>query len=792
MGQIVTLQFNISKGNKPNARAPTTTYDDNARDERTTTRSAAASPLLSQRTGMGSEHQRAPDLLYKQRKAAHHQLLTSMPLTEATGNQAVLAANTTTTTSSSQMPRPSFPSSRRDSNILGSRASLASTKSTKSHSLGQTTQLSSTSSSSPPYVGTDQDDDDGQDENSQRSSNQVGGGSSKKDAARPHYKEGIRLAEMGKWGTLVVRLQKEPQLARHKDHHGMLPLHWACTEDDVPSSVIQALLKASPEAVLTKNNAQYLPLHIAVRARVGQETLRLLCQARPSSLMEGTPSGKTALMLAQEVNLPAESMKVLRKAEQEYLDMTEDRESSSNDYEDAKRDIAVQSQRLRESMMKPPPQQPAPLQPQQQQPQQQQQQQRSFSAGGPRNTTTVSTTSSGTTFITIANGNGAAPAAGFGMPPGNINNNNRQSAASGFRASNTLNDTGGFRGSNNSSDYYGEQLQSFEPQFQPNTAPSRLTGHMDDLDAEYRRPSRAQQQQHHSHHEHPLTTSLYENEGNSAVCGVCYKKFSMFRKKYQCKGCAVYLCKKHVAGKVMFPTYPKKRSACGDCYRIYRSDPMPLIGTAPAASGRTPSFTSSTTTGTTVVTARNPSDPLDRNSSLRNTTSSVSSSIQQNRPSRATSSQSLVGRPSTIAGPQANLRYSVNAGPSRPRMGNASLFSARTSSTVDRFGSETTVSLSESDPNTSAEIVALQGRITGLEDQNKTLLTRLVDQEKQYNEAMLLLTETMTRVAELEIKLPSMGLKHTFGTSTTSENRESNILGDYDFDFPTPFNEKFD
>lgn len=712
-----------------------------------------------------------------------------MPLIEAPSNQ---ASPPTAPASSQQMSRPSFPSSRRDSNILGSRASLTSAK---NRSI-QRTQSSSTSSS-PPFVGTDQEDDD-QDENSQRSSNQPGSG--KKDAARPHYKEGIRLAEMGKWGTLVVRLQKEPQLARHKDHHGMLPLHWACTEDDVPSSVIQALLKASPEAVLTKNNAQYLPLHIAVRARVGQETLRLLCQARPSSLMEGTPSGKTALMLAKEVNLPAESMEVLRKAEAEYLDLTEDRESTNNDYEDTKREIAVQSQRLRESMMKPPPQQPAPLQTQQQQ-----QIQRNFSTGGRRNTTTVSTTSSGTTFITIANGDDAARSSSFAMTASNINShnsNNNQSVASSFRANSNQNDAGGFRGSNNNSDYYGEQLQSFD-QFQFNTAPSRLTGHMDDLDAELRRSSRmqqppSQQQQNHtheSHHDQPLTPSMYESEGNSAVCGVCYKKFSMFRKKYQCKGCAVYLCKKHVAGKVMFPTYPKKRSACGDCYRIYRSDPMPLsgatIGTAPAAAGRTPSFTSSTTTGTT-VTARNPSDPRDRNSSLRNTASSVSSSVQQNRTSRATSTQSLVGRPSTVPGPQANMRYSVNAGPSRPRVGNASLFSTRTSSTVDRFGSETTVSLTESDHNTSVEITVLQSRITGLEDQNKTLLTRLADQEKQYNEAMLLLTETMTRVAELEIKLPSMGLKHTFGTSTTSENRESNILGDYDFDFPTPFNEKFD
>jgi hypothetical protein len=299
---------------------------------------------------------------------------------------------------------------------------------------------------------------------------------------------------------------------------------------------------------------------------------------------------------------------------------------------------------------------------------------------------------------------------------------------------------------------------------------------------------------------------LYETDGNSAVCAVCYKKFSMFRKKYQCKGCAVYLCKKHVAGKVMLPNYPKKRSACGDCYRIYRSDPMPLgstIGTAPAAAGRPPSFTSSTTTGTTVtaVSQRNGNavdQARDRNSSrgaadLRDRNSSLygSNSVSSDRRDRAASTQSLLGRPSTVPGPQTNLRYSVNSGATRPRNTNTSLFgTTRTSSTVDRYGSDTTMSLVESDPST--EVLALQTRIVSLEDQNKSLLTRITDQEKQYNEAMLLLTETMTRVAEIEMKIPSMGLKHTFGTSTTSETRESNILGDYDFDFPTPFNEKFE
>lgn len=734
-----------------------------------------------------------------------------MPAADASSaGGATMNASTSTTTNTSaskaQHLRPSYPSSRRDSNILlESRASL-----TKSRSLAGT-QTSSVASS-PGQHTTDHEDNDEHDENDARGSNPPGSSGSRGshggapptsagDAkARPHYKEGIRLAEMGKWGTLVVRLQKEPQLARHKDHHGMLPLHWACTEDDTPPSVVQALLKASPEGVLTRNNAQYLPLHIAVRARVGKETLRMLCEARPSSLLETTPSGKTALMLAQEVSLPPESMEVLRKAEQEYLDLSVDRESSNNDFEAAKREIAVQSQLLRESMMVARPSQQSGAQ---------YPAQRGFSAGGRRNTTTVSTSAAGTTFITIPDGTDAS-----GYPTPSMTHSGPGMGAS--RPSHYNNNNN----SNNSGvDVYSDQLLSFD-QYQFNTAPSRMTttASVDDLDAEHRRSSRAlyqqqqqqepqqQQQPHHAENQHrtqPLAPSFHENDNNSGVCGVCYKKFSVFRKKYQCKGCSVYLCKKHVAGKVMLPQYPKKRSACGDCYRIYRSDPMPTIGgaptigTAPAAAGRTPSFTSSNTTNTTVTTARN--GGVDRGSSLRNTSSSVSSSAQLNRTSRAASTQSLGGRPSAVQGPQLNARYSVNSAATRPRMANTTIgstvnpYGARSSSTVDRFGSESMMSVTESEPNTSAEIAALQHRIVNLEEQNKTLLTRLADQEKQYGEAMLLLTETMTRVAELEIKLPSMGLKGMFGTSTTaSENRESNILGDYDFDFPTPFNEKFD
>uniref|UniRef100_A0AAV1VPH1 Uncharacterized protein n=1 Tax=Peronospora matthiolae TaxID=2874970 RepID=A0AAV1VPH1_9STRA len=172
-------------------------------------------------------------------------------------------------------------------------------------------------------------------------------------SSRPHFKEGIRLAEMGKWTSLLERVTSEPQLARHKDHHGMLPLHWACTEDDTPTKAVQTLLTAYPEAVMTKNNAQYLPIHIAVKARAPLETLRSLVDARPSSLMMETPAGKTVIQLAKEMQLPPKSLAMLQRAEQDYLDLSED-DDEAFDYENAKRDIEMQSQMLRESILHPP------------------------------------------------------------------------------------------------------------------------------------------------------------------------------------------------------------------------------------------------------------------------------------------------------------------------------------------------------------------------------------------------------------------------------------------------------
>ncbi|RLN73124.1 hypothetical protein BBJ28_00002782 [Nothophytophthora sp. Chile5] len=625
-------------------------------------------------------------------------------------------------------------------------------------------------------------------------------------SSRAHYKEGIRLAEMGKWSTLIERVGSEPQLARHKDHHGMLPLHWACTEDDAPTKVVRALLAAFPEAVITKNNAQYLPIHIAVKARASLETLKLLVDARPSSLMEETPSGKTVIQLAQELQLPAAAMQMLQRAEQDYLDLSED-DDEAFDYEDVKREIALQSQRLRESMLHPP------------------------SMAGPN--ASLPTTAPIGAVTGSSFGETGAPSSVF-ESQGMITSLSFVDGA--LVQSQSLSSSALVQSQSMSSNALVQSQSVSSNALVPRKDEVKSALKVSDTLGKSSVPSPVPTQTRapptmgpgRSKSSGPALLStgfddtsygraIYEPEHSAGVCGVCYKKFSMFRKKYQCKGCFTYLCKKHVAGKLELPNFYKKRSVCGDCYRIYRNGPMPNTMPGPANTGgsRGARVSGSIVSGagknekgapsqrgaapmpppsSSASTMLETSEIMNSHGSMMFSGSSRTSSMAGSRfngprPTRAESTHSMIGRPSNVPGPQMNVRYSTNtagARPSRVPSGGHT----RGSNTVI---SDTTVSLTDSD-HQSAEVSVLQHRVATLEECNKILMTRVADQEKQYNEAMLLLTTTMTRVAEMEIRLPTDQRKSYRGTggSTTASERMSELDADIKFSFPTPFVEKYD
>ncbi|CAI5744166.1 unnamed protein product [Peronospora destructor] len=603
-------------------------------------------------------------------------------------------------------------------------------------------------------------------------------------SSHPHFKEGIRLAEMGKWTTLIERVASEPQLARHKDHHGMLPLHWACTEDDTPPNVVRALLAAFPEAVLTKNNAQYLPIQIAVKARAPLETLRLLVNARPSSLMEETPAGKTVIQLAKEMQLPQGTLEMLQRAEQEYFDLSED-DDDAFDYEDVKRDIEMQCQLLRESMLNPPMMngpnaslpQSSPIR---------------ASFGHRASQNPFENSQNMVTTLSFVDGT---------LVQSHSNLSKSMSLSRKIESAPQVLVTDMLSSSPTSVPTLTRGA--------PTLGPARTKSTHEILEA--CTPAAAD--------DDASERMIYESDHNAGVCGVCYRKFSMFRKKHQCKGCFVYLCKKHVAGRIMLPNFTKKRSACGDCYRIHRNGPM-LSTTATTGSGagvraarasrshisssgppidkKGPNLCcmASTSTPSTVSASSTIPEAMDTisNNSLPSNTARPSnllgSQLNTTRTTRAGSTHSMAGRPSNVPGPQINLRYSTNTIGARP---NRVLSGGRTHGNNNTAISDTVVSLTESDHH-AVDVSVLQYRVATLEECNKILMTRVADQERQYNEAMLLLTTTMTRVAEMEIRLPTEQHKSYRGTggSTTASERASELDSNDKFSFPTPFVEKYD
>lgn len=129
----------------------------------------------------------------------------------------------------------------------------------------------------------------------------------------PKNSEAIRLAEASDWKGLQRLIEKAPEFACESGDYGMLPVHWACTENHVPLSLLDRLLAAYPEGASTKNDAELLPLHIAIRARVHSAWLEKLLDVYPEAVHVPMSNGVTAWDLAEQVGLGIDAMKVLSK-----------------------------------------------------------------------------------------------------------------------------------------------------------------------------------------------------------------------------------------------------------------------------------------------------------------------------------------------------------------------------------------------------------------------------------------------------------------------------------------------
>ncbi|GLD95196.1 hypothetical protein PINS_up003838 [Pythium insidiosum] len=110
----------------------------------------------------------------------------------------------------------------------------------------------------------------------------------------------IALAEQRAYQELLRAVQLSPALAMERDEFSMTPLHWICTDPQVPMRVLQNVVLAYPEATTLRNLAGLLPLHLAVRKDLPLDALKTLLKFYPKAVIVETPDGKTAKAIAQQ------------------------------------------------------------------------------------------------------------------------------------------------------------------------------------------------------------------------------------------------------------------------------------------------------------------------------------------------------------------------------------------------------------------------------------------------------------------------------------------------------------
>ena len=142
----------------------------------------------------------------------------------------------------------------------------------------------------------------------------------------------ITLAESEEWDALQVLIEMDPSRARDRDRFGLLPLHWACTEEAVPIRLLVTILEAYPEAARTKNNTQMLPLHIAVQSQLPVTHLKVLVEAYPSAVDETNELGQTPIEIEKEMNSASPETFNMLKSMQEARIEDYEVESNQNDH----------------------------------------------------------------------------------------------------------------------------------------------------------------------------------------------------------------------------------------------------------------------------------------------------------------------------------------------------------------------------------------------------------------------------------------------------------------------------
>jgi hypothetical protein len=123
--------------------------------------------------------------------------------------------------------------------------------------------------------------------------------------------------------TVQALLKLNPGVARARDVHGRLPIHYACKEDSNGEKNAFHLLKVFPEAAVVADINGFLPLHVACQFGTSVPVVRMLIRASPKSIHAKTKRGSTALMCAKKVkarDMQEELVGILERCAEETSD----------------------------------------------------------------------------------------------------------------------------------------------------------------------------------------------------------------------------------------------------------------------------------------------------------------------------------------------------------------------------------------------------------------------------------------------------------------------------------------
>jgi ankyrin repeat protein len=115
-------------------------------------------------------------------------------------------------------------------------------------------------------------------------------------------------ARITDWNRVLTACQREPQDAAYTGRDGWTALHHACNRRCPYPDVVEALIRAYPEALLKEVDNGWLPLHYACRFKAPRDVIRLLlscCDEKSRvSVSKRDRQGRTPLYYAVRYDAP--------------------------------------------------------------------------------------------------------------------------------------------------------------------------------------------------------------------------------------------------------------------------------------------------------------------------------------------------------------------------------------------------------------------------------------------------------------------------------------------------------